>query len=179
MKKLQIANGIALVTTIIINYLSNTGLFNGSTMKTVSLKYHNYFTPAGYAFSIWGLIYLGLLGFVFYTGRSLFKKIDDQVNNEKDVVLKIGWWFVISCAGNSLWVVMWLYDYIGISVLLMLLVLFSLLKIILNTRMEQTVITKVPMKKQNMVWWLLWSGLFLAVLLSTPAVAQDHEHGID
>ena len=76
-KTLQIANGIALVSTIVINYLSNTGAFNGKTIADFSDKYHNYFTPAGYAFSIWGLIYLGLLAFVIYTGRGLFKKVNN------------------------------------------------------------------------------------------------------
>ena len=73
-KSLPIANAIALIITVIINYLSNTGIFNGNTMGSVSAEYHNIFTPAGYAFSIWGLIYLGLFGFVIYTGRALFSR---------------------------------------------------------------------------------------------------------
>ena len=68
MKKiLSLVNGVALIATLFMNYLSNTGLFNDNTNKTISDLYNNYFTPAGYAFSIWGFIYLGLLGFVFYT----------------------------------------------------------------------------------------------------------------
>lgn len=125
MKKiLAICNIIALIATVFINYLSNTGIFNGNTMKTVSDKYFNYFTPAGYAFSIWGLIYLGLFGFVIYTGRVLFKKTQDET------LLKIGWWFVLSCIGNSLWVMAWLFDYTGLSVLIMLVMLMSLIKIL-------------------------------------------------
>ena len=58
-KNFQILNAVALVATVVINYLSNTGVFNGETMATISAKYQNLFTPAGYAFSIWGLIYLG------------------------------------------------------------------------------------------------------------------------
>lgn len=57
----QLLNMVALVVTIGINYLSNTGIFNNETMATISAKYQNLFTPAGYAFSIWGLIYLGYL----------------------------------------------------------------------------------------------------------------------
>ncbi|MGZ8551175.1 MAG: hypothetical protein ACXWV2_10960, partial [Chitinophagaceae bacterium] len=94
-KVLQIANGVALVATIIINYLSNTGIFNGNTMAVVSARLQNLFTPAGYAFSIWGLIYLGLFAFVIYQGRSLFTKTADD-----RIVLKIGWWFVVSCLSN-------------------------------------------------------------------------------
>ncbi len=126
-KTLAISNGVALVATIVMNYLSNTGVFNGNTMKTISDKYFNYFTPAGYAFSIWGLIYLGLLGFVFYTGRVLFNKDADD-----SLLSKIGWWFVISCVGNSVWVVVWLYNYPGISALIMSVMFISLAKIIVN-----------------------------------------------
>lgn len=132
MKKVfPIVNGVALVSTIVMNYLSNTGVFNGNTMKTVSDAYFNYFTPAGYAFSIWGLIYIGLISFVFYTGRTLF-----NAEKEEPLLSKIGWWFAISCLANSLWVVTWLYQYTAISVLLMLLILISLLKIMLNTGMN-------------------------------------------
>lgn len=167
-KTLQIANGIALVSTIVVNYLSNTGVFNGNTMKTISDKYHNYFTPAGYAFSIWGLIYLGLLGFVFYTGRSLFKKNTDSDNLDNDVVLKIGWWFVVSCVGNSFWVIAWLYGYIGITVILMLIVLFSLLKIIINTRME---LDFHPVKKYLFIFWpfAIYTGWISVALIADIA----------
>jgi len=124
-KTLIIANTVALIATIAINYLSNTGLINGNTMATISGRYANYFTPAGYAFSIWGVIYLGLLAFVYYGWRSLATK-----NNQ--VVSKIGWWFVVSCIANSLWVVAWLYDQIALSVLLMTLLFISLLRILQN-----------------------------------------------
>ncbi|MFC4210389.1 hypothetical protein ACFOWA_04300 [Pedobacter lithocola] len=151
-KILPFANGLALALTILVNYLSNAGLLNGNTMKTVSDRYFNYFTPAGYAFSIWGIIYLGLLAFVLYTG----------INSKKDpfksnVVSKIGWWFVLSCLANCLWVVAWLYDYTGISVVVMSVILFSLLKIIINTRME---LDAHPLKEYLFIYWpfALYSG---------------------
>ncbi|MEO6893505.1 MAG: hypothetical protein ABI136_00650 [Ginsengibacter sp.] len=157
---LKILNALALIITIIINYLSNTGIFNGNTMATVSDKYHNYFTPAGYAFSIWGLIYLGLIGFVIYQLRSLFKKTKDDWP-----VLEIGWWFIISCIANSLWVISWLYDYIGISVIIMAVLLFSLIKIILATRME---LDDLPLKKIAFVWWpfCMYSGWITVALVA-------------
>ena len=128
-KQLQIANGFFLVFTIVFNYLSNTGIFNGKTIANVSDQYHNLFTPAGYAFSIWGFIYILLIGFVFYTGRSLF----NTSKNEGDTfVEKIGWWFVISCLANCTWIVTWLYGYTGISVLVLLIAFIALLIILLQ-----------------------------------------------
>ena len=128
-KTLQIANGFALVFTIIFNYVSNTGVFNGKTIGNVSDQYHTLITPAGYAFSIWGLIYLLLLGFVYYTGRSLF----NADKNETDgFVEKIGWWFVVSCFANCAWIVAWLYGFSGISVLILVVAMISLVKVLLE-----------------------------------------------
>ena len=124
-KKLQIAN----VFTIIFNYLSNTGIFNGKTIANVSNQYQNLFTPAGYAFSIWGLIYLLLIGFVFYTGRSLFKPSQNEADG---FVEKIEWWFVVSCIANCAWILTWLYGFTGLSVIVLLVAFISLLMIVLE-----------------------------------------------
>lgn len=144
-KSLPIANAFALIIMLIINYLSNTGIFNSNTMESVSDAYTNHFTPAGYAFSIWGVIYLGLLGFVIYTGRSLFSE-----QREVPELRQVGWWFVLSCMFNSVWVLAWLYNYTAISVLLMIALLGCLLKVILNTRME---LDYHPFKKYLFVFW--------------------------
>jgi hypothetical protein len=146
MKKfLQIANGVALVSTILINYLSNTGILNGKSIGDISNNIHSLFTPAGYAFSIWGFIYLLLLGFIIYQGRSLFNK-----NAEDGFVEKIGPWFIISCIANGGWVFLWLFGYTGISCIFIFLLLFSLLKIIMNNRME---IWDAPTKTILFLWW--------------------------
>lgn len=121
-KALAIGNTIALVITIAINYLSNTGLINGNTMKTISDRYQNYFTPAGYAFSIWGVIYLGLAGFIYYNWSTISERSNELVS-------KIGWWFVVSCIANSAWVFAWLNDELVVSVCLMVVLLVSLLMI--------------------------------------------------
>lgn len=127
-KTLQIANGFALVFTIAFNYLSNTGIFNGKTIGDVSDQYKTLITPAGYAFSIWGLIYLLMLAFVVYTGRSLF---NPDRNESDDFVEKIGWWFLLSSVANCCWIIVWLYGYSGISVLILVIALISLVMILL------------------------------------------------
>lgn len=163
-RTLQILNGFALIVTIVMNYLSNTGIFNGKTMADISVKYGNYFTPAGYAFSIWGLIYLLLLGFVIYQGRSLFKPV-----KEDNTVAQIGWWFIISCVANSLWVVVFLNDYILLSVVLIGVLLFSLLKIVINTGME---LDNPPLKEFAFVWWpfCIYSGWVSVAIIANIAV---------
>lgn len=151
-KVLQISNGFALVSTIIINYLSNTGAINNTTIGEVSNGINSLFTPAGYAFAIWGFIYLLLLGFIVYQGRSLFVEVRDD-----DFVLNIGWWFVISCFANSTWVFLWLYGYTGLSCIFIFLLLFSLLKIVMNNAME---LWDAPMSVIAFLWWpfVFYSG---------------------
>jgi hypothetical protein len=162
-KTLQIANILALIITLIVNYLSNRGIFNGNTMATVSARYQNSFTPSGYAFSVWGLIYLGLAAFVVYQSRGLFN--DKPVHS---IVGKIGWLFVFSCTANSLWVFAWLYDYTGLSVIIMAILLSTLLLIMSRTRMEMDVI---PIKKIALTWWpfALYLGWITVAIIANCA----------
>lgn len=157
-----ITNLVALLFTIFINYLSNTGFINGRTMKTVSDAYHNFFTPASYAFSIWGLIYLLLMGFVIYSFFIL------KTKKESQIIDRVGGWFTISCLLNSLWVIAWLIDYTGISVLLMILLFLTLLKIIVNVRVA---LTNPPFRIVAFVWWplSLYAGWISVALIANIA----------
>ena len=146
-----------------MNYLSNTGVFNDSTMASVSAKYQNLFTPAGYAFSIWGLIYLELIAFCIYQSKGLFKRAEVPA-----VVSEVGWLFVLSCIANCLWILAWLYDYTGASVIIMLLLLFFLLRIIIQTRME---LDLVRFKTVAFVWWpfSMYAGWITVALVANVA----------
>lgn len=162
-KTLQMANILALIITIIMNYFSNTGVFNGNTMATVSAKYQNLFTPSGYAFSVWGLIYIGLIAFCIYQSKGLFNKAETR-----SVVTEIGWTFVVSCIANCLWILAWLYEFTGASVLVMVLLLVSLLRIIMLTRME---LDLVPFKRVAFVWWpfSLYAGWIMVAIIANIA----------
>ena len=163
-KRLQIANGIAFVCVIIMNYLSNTGLMNNTTIGTVSNHLTTLFTPAGYAFSIWGLIYLLLTGFIIYQGKSLFTKTDNN-----GFVTKTGWWFFISCVANCSWILAWIYGYTLLSCLFIFLILIALLKIIINNNIG---IGK-PSKQTLLFLWLpfaVYSGWITVASIVNVAV---------
>lgn len=162
MKKfLQITNGVALVSTIFINYISNTGLLNGKSIGDVSNHIQSLFTPAGYAFSIWGFIYLLLFAFIIFQGKSLFNK-----NAEDDFVEKIGPWFIISCIANSGWVFLWIYGYTGISCIFIFLLLFSLLKIILNNKIG------IQNASKKTILFLWWPFAFYAGWVTVASIAN-------
>jgi hypothetical protein len=159
-KALAIANGVALLVTIAINFLSNTGVFAQETTASISAKYPTLFTPAGYAFTIWIVIYLGLLGFVIYQGRTLTDNMEASVT-----VMGVGWWFVLSCVCNCAWILAWVHGSIGLSVVIMVVLLFSLLKIVWRTDMEMT---DPPLRTIAGVWWpfCLYSGWITAALFA-------------
>ena len=57
-KILQFFNILAFVLVFVVNVLSNVLPLNGRTAGEISDLLPSYFTPAGYTFSIWSLIYL-------------------------------------------------------------------------------------------------------------------------
>ncbi len=101
----------AFIVVAIFNYLAATGYLNGTDTAAISSRYPTELTPAGYAFSIWSLIYLGLAAFV------VFQALPSKVSHPIASAVRIP--FVISCAANSAWLVAWHYDLIPLSLLLM------------------------------------------------------------
>jgi hypothetical protein len=119
---IKIIAGLAYVAMVVVNFLANGLPINNRSTGAISEAYPNLFAPAGPAFSIWGLIYLLLGGYVLY---QFVKK-----NQKTDKILqKINPLFIATSFANIAWIFAWHYDYIGISVLIMALLLFLLIKI--------------------------------------------------
>jgi hypothetical protein len=133
----KIANIIGFLTVIIVNGAANALPLNGVTTAELSDKYGNLFTPAGYVFAIWGVIYVLLAAFTYY-----------QYKADEEFLQKIGWYFVLSCLFNSVWIFLWHYEYIALSVLAMAGLLLSL--IMIYTRLDIG-ITQVPRDRLYMV----------------------------
>ena len=115
---------VALVIMVTVNVLSNSLPFNGITAPEIAELFDVYFIPAGYVFSIWGIIYIGMIAY------ALFQLLPGQRENPR--LNQIGGWFILSSAANSVWLVLWHYGYFGFSVLAMLTLLVSLIVIYLR-----------------------------------------------
>ncbi len=123
-KAINIA-GLLLVLTV--NGLANYLPLNGRSTGEISDLYPVLFTPAAYVFSIWGVIYLFLIGFVIY------QAFHRQASNP--FLACIGGLFALTCVFNSLWIFAWHYDLISLSVIIMLALLFTLM--LIYARLEQ------------------------------------------
>ena len=116
---------IAFITFVImigVNISANLLPINGITTGQLSDLYPNLFTPIGSTFSIWGLIYISLLVYCIYQFRPMSSAKEKQIYN-------INKFFIVSSLLKSAWVFSWHYKLVGLSVLLMLGLLLSLIKI--------------------------------------------------
>ena len=126
-----ILNTITFLIVLIVNYFSNTDIIGKMNVGEISEMYPTVITPAGYAFSIWGLIYLLLVLFIGYMWYSWIKKIDNNLIN------RIGSYFLLSNLANTFWIFAWVNGYIGFSFLFILLLLFSLFKLVHRLNLEK------------------------------------------
>lgn len=112
---------LSLSVVLIVNFLANFLPIGGRTTGEVSSSYPSLFTPAGFTFSIWGLIYLLLITYAVYQllPRNSDRPIFDRINRH----------FVVNCAANSLWILCWHYELITLSLILMSAILISLIGI--------------------------------------------------
>jgi benzodiazapine receptor len=132
-KSLKWLNVIGLAAVLIINGLAQWLPINGKTTGELSAKYPVLITPAPYAFSIWSLIYLLLIGFVFY-------QFTKRAANNKNVQ-NIGPWFLVSCLLNVAWILVWHYEKLLSSMFVMIALLLSLITIYLAIRLSKQAAT--------------------------------------
>jgi hypothetical protein len=95
------ANAVSYVFMVVMNGLATTLPLNGRTTAEISDSFANTFAPAGYVFSIWGIIYTALLAFLGY---------QFTVRGRTSVAVeRVGWLFVVNAVANGIWIVFWHY----------------------------------------------------------------------
>lgn len=141
MKILVIVSFVLMVT---VNALANILPINNITTGEVSDFYQNLFAPAGLTFSIWGLIYILLLGFSLYQTGLFNKEKSTFFENRLNLIRII---FIISSIFNALWIFAWHYDLIGVSLILMIGILISLILISLFINKEKRNQTQTKVDK--------------------------------
>ncbi|MEB2775758.1 hypothetical protein SYJ56_10610 [Algoriphagus sp. D3-2-R+10] len=156
-----ILNMIVLVIVIFWNYWVNAKGLNGNTVSSLSADYENLFTPAGYAFSIWGVIFLALfVQGIFFISRAF------SPTRDSDFLSQIGPYLIMANIGNGLWIYIWLMEYTGVSIIVMFGILASLLITILNTNMERW---DAP---RPIIFWLWWPIALYSGWIAVATIAN-------
>ena len=120
----QVINVLAVVATIAVNGLANALPLNGQTTGEISDRFQVYFVPAGYVFSIWGLIYIALVAFAVY------QALPSQQDNPR--LRRVGYLFALSCVANIAWLFLWHYELFPLTLVAMLTLLLLLIAIYLR-----------------------------------------------
>lgn len=130
--KLKILVVITFCLMIVVNGLANGLPLNGISTGAISDSYPNLFAPAGLTFSIWGVIYLLLACFTFYQLNLINK--EDHVS---EVLLnKVRTLFAVSSVLNIVWLFCWHYLLIPLSMIVMIGLLVSLIRIVDAIKVE-------------------------------------------
>lgn len=154
---IKVIVAITYITMIVVNALANILPINGRNTGEISDSYPNLFAPAGYTFSIWGLIYLLLVAYTLY-------QLQSKNNHGKASLLnEIGIYFSISSIANVFWILAWHYDFIGLSLILMIVILISL--ILINRILKEEKLTS----RENLFIRLPFSVYFGWITVATIA----------
>jgi len=128
----QVVVVIALLATLVMNGLANALPLNGLTTGEVSAGFQVYFVPAGYVFSIWGLIYVGLVLYAVY------QALPAQRDNPR--LRATGYLFALSCLANITWLFLWHFEFFLLTLVAMVALLLLLIAIYLRLGIGRTAI---------------------------------------
>ncbi|MBS3765910.1 hypothetical protein KGY71_05255 [Candidatus Bipolaricaulota bacterium] len=129
--KLLLGSLAAFLFAIFMNFLANYLPINGVTTAEVSDRYYNLFTPAGFTFLIWAVIYVSL---AILLGVLIWGVIRGRERPMK-VISAIGWYFIASSVFNGIWIFTWHYEmmltsfFVIFGLLVSLILLYRKLKI--------------------------------------------------
>ena len=115
----QISVIVTVIATIVINILANALPINGLNTGQISDSFEVFFVPAGYVFSIWGLIYIGLIAY------AIFQALPSQRENPR--LRATGWWVALGGLANIAWIFLWHYQQFPLTLVAMLVLLASLI----------------------------------------------------
>ena len=160
-KTRQIVNILATILVIVVNALANALPLNGKNTGVISDQFDVLFVPAGYVFSIWGLIYIGLIAF------TVFQALPAQRDNPR--LRRVGWWYALGCVANSVWIFLWHYEIFPLTIVAMLVLLASLIMVYLRLGVGRGKVSKAELWAAHIPF-----GIYLGwISVATIANATD------
>ncbi len=124
------ANLLGALLALAVNVLAVALPLNGKNTADISNQFPVYFVPAGYVFSIWGVVYLGWIAFVIYQFAA--------PETARPRLQALGYLFALSCLLNAAWLFCWHYEIFWLSVLVMLGLLGTLIAAYLRLNVART-----------------------------------------
>jgi len=157
-------NGFGLIAVITVNALANILPLNGIPTGDIVNRDPVLFQPAGWAFSIWGVIYLWLAAFVVY-GLTPAGRANPRLQ-------RISPLFLFTCAANTVWLFLWHWQRFPASLLVMFALLLGLIGIYGGLRRDGV----TPSTREWLLLWLPFSvylGWVSVATLANTSVLLD------
>ncbi len=179
-RQLAIYQALFFAFMITMNALANGLPLNGYTTGEVSAIFPNLFVPAGFTFSIWGFIYLLLLGYVIYSSSVLWK--GDETNPLLRTVIKIANYFSLTCALNGVWIIMWHLLIVELSLVFMLWLLATLILIYIKLQPHRSKLKGVTSLLLYVPFVVYLGWVSVATIANTTALLVSYNwngFGID
>lgn len=155
----------ALVLVLIVNWLANWLPIGGLGTGEVSALYESLFTPAGFTFAIWGVIYTGLLIYAIYQALP---------GQSGSIMLRdVGRLFIVNSLLNCVWLVAWHMQFLGTSLLIMLAILISLILTYRRLQQSDTVSAVVSLPFSIYLAWICVASLANVSALQTAMDMND------
>jgi hypothetical protein len=134
----QFANLLSVILALTVNILASALPLNGQNTGEISDRFKVFFVPAGYVFSIWGIIYIGWIAFTIFQFRASQK--------ESPRLRRLGYLFALSGVANAAWLFTWHYNFFGLGVLVMLALLGLLIASYLHLNVNRS-------SASGLEWW--------------------------
>lgn len=174
----KIINIFASIQFLLMVLFSLSDVFdpiNHITIGEVANKYKVLFMPAGYTFSIWILIYILLAIHVFYIYKTIIKNKESQFY----LINRTGKWFCVASFFTVIWIQVWHYEMIELSLIVMLCILGALIMVnkytsIIKGKKEEYFFVKLPFSV-FLGWIMVATGANLSsVLVNTGLLKTEN-----
>jgi len=110
-----------MLVMLVLYALTNLGFMGPNPIGTTSTATNPLIVPEGWAFAIWGPIYLGLVAFPIY---QLIKKRDNH-----PAWIPLRKWYAANVVANGVWLAFASFDWLWLTVLVIAFMLVSLFRI--------------------------------------------------
>jgi hypothetical protein len=167
MKKDIVRQWISVFTFIVMiaaNVLAEALPINGQSTAAISDSFKVVFVPAGYVFSIWGIIYLALLAFTIY------QALPSQKANP--YLRKIGYLFAVSNLLNAAWIVLWHYNLYLLTMLVMIALLVTLIAIYLRLDIGKAKVSRTEKWLVNVPFSIYLGWITVATIANATALLK-------
>lgn len=129
----KLFNILLFIVTLYVNYLSVVFKIGGKSIRELSDKYDNLFTPSPSTFAIWSVIYLLIVVFLILQFTPKYAHFPVVHNG----------YFALSCLLNGAWIICWQFEYLIVSLIVMLGLLITLTIINKQLKEERSALLKL------------------------------------